>query len=755
MNKGKRYFYYLSLVLLLLQPGLNVMANATVIRKRSVDHPQDRISEDRLLLKPPSFLPSGMLFGQPSESPYQFTSLKRSMEPQEVLVGKELQQELALDPGNKSVESMEKWAIRMRRNSVSQTSQTEDEKQPNVSEPETEKPIDTDPETPKLNESTGEDRKAEDPQPQDLGSKVSTLQDPKPEDFNSEIIKPEDLIPAESKYQDRQPEDMKLKTPTPKPVDLAMTSLISQLDQTLRIEDKATTASKMVEVPSGYKLDLEVGPEDFYKMREQCKLLDKRKRAAGLLPMSTKQYQRYGFRPEELLSAGALYSPNAKPSNLTNKLHPFLHRSRFDDTPDTIYDQLVPGLRLATMFMTQPICCQYWVTLANGPRKHDFKTSNRLGRACLRISKDVPLTLENATEIIEYIKKLDDASIIHFTFRKNLYLHTPKDVLARTRPVCDVDFEIPEGLTFRPKRSHVCLHHDFYTAAKKLSRLKHPDPALLLRFNFFLACNILHEMAHAVNVAHCYSQQSGGLEAGVDYNEPFLLNDSEAELGNAWENYMFGGRVAPINGRVDTSHGLSICDWPYVGLPKDTRPIVGLPPDFRRGSLIDTSMDDKQHIWRSIPMKFIENIQQTKTWEKQFDLTNDTKIFHIKRNGAISITMNRFTTMPWSEELRIVSESLAEGFANDPDDGPPTKKRVIGTGKAVRTDIFGRTLGDESEEDVEGKKGPKKPVKGSGLQGTKTKQRGHESKHLKLLRIRNSDKKKRQEAAERRNAGPH
>lgn len=739
----------------LVQPGQNMMANATVIRKGFVDHPQDRITEDRLLSKPPPFLPSGMLLGQPSGSPYMFTPLKTRMGPREVLVGKESQQELALDPGDTSVESMEKWAIRMRRTSVPQHSQAEDEKQPKVSEPETEKPVDPDPQTPKHKESNGEDQKAEGPQPQDLKPGVSTLQEPKPEDSKPEFIKTEDLIPEDPKYQDRKPEDSKLNTPPPDPVDLTMTSLIGQLDQTLRIEDKATTASKMVEVPSGYKLDLEVGPEDFYKLREQCKLLDKRKRAAGLLPMSTKQYQRYGFRPEELLSAGALYSPNAKTSNLNNKLHPFFHRSRFDDTPDIIYDQLVPGLRLATMFMTQPICCQYWVTLANGQRKHDFKTSNRLGRACLRIYKDVPLNLENATEIIEYIRKLDDASIIHFTFKKNLYLNTPKDVLARTRPVCDVDFEIPEGLTFRPKRSHVCLHHDFYTAAKKLSRLKHPDPALLLRFNFFLACNILHEMAHAVNVAHCYSQQTGGLGAGVGYNEPFLLSDSEAELGNAWENYMFGGRVAPINGRVDTSHGLSICEWPYVGLPKDTRPIVGLPPDFRRGSLIDTALDDKQHIWRSIPMKFIENIQQTKTWEQDFDLTKDTKIFHIKRNGAISITMNRFTTMPWSEELRIVSESLAEGFANDPDDGPPTKKREIGTGKAVRTDIFGRTVGDESEEDVEGKKGPKQPVKGSGLQGTKTKQRGHESKHLKLLRKRNSDKRKRQEAAERRNAGPH
>ena len=665
--------------------------------------------------------------------------------------GDEVQTQMPVEPGKSPVERVENSVIRRQRIPVPKISKTEDEKQPKDPSLQTPKPVDLEPGflVPK-----GLERKP----PSRGGSRIknSASGDQAPTGADSEDKIHKKGKAREQKHEDIQLEVSKAKIPPPSAADLAMSSLIGQLDQTLKIEDKATTASKMVEVPSGYKLDLELGTEEFYKVQADCKLLDKRKRAAGLLPMSTKRYQRYGFRPEELLSAGALYSPNAKPSNLTNELHPFFHRSRFDDTPDFIYDQLVPGLRLATMFLTQPICCQYWVTLAKGQRKTDWNTSNRLGRNCLRISKDIPMTLENAVEVIEYIKSLDNASIIHFAFKEDLYIHAPKDVLARTMPICDVDFEIPGGLTFRPKRSHVCLHHDFYTAANKLSKLRHPDPALILRFNFFLACNILHEMGHAINVAHCYAQQTiGGLNSAIDYNEPFLLDDTEAELGCAWEKYMFGGRVAPINGRVDTSHGLSICDWPFVGLPKDFPPVVGLPLDFRRGSLAEAVMDNKQHILYSIPMKFIENIQQMSTWQQRFDL-KDTKFFHVKRDGAVSISMNRFTTMPWAEELRIVHESLTSLATSPNVDGePPAKKRETASGKAVRTDVWGTTFNDDTDDNVKGKSEGKKAVKGAGLQGTKTKVKGLQSRHRQQVRAKNIEKRKRQEEAEKRNAGPH
>ena len=731
------------------------MASASVARRASLDLPQNNNFTDEFRIMP-----------SPLTIPVNFAlSAKKRIEPRNGSIENDSQPESPVEPDGSAVELMEEWIFRLKKKYTSQLSQTEDEKQPEDFTQVMESPKQNKlrRENLQLGHSQTENSNLQNSTPRSPKHKSSKLKKVKLENASSGNAKSINRKRKELGYVELTPKIRKAKTAPPltPAVDEAMSSLISQLDQTLKIKDKATTASRMVEVPSGYKLDLEVGPDEFYKMREECKFLDKRKRAAGLLPMSTKRYQRYGFRPEELLSAGALYSPNARSSNLTNDLHPFFHRRRFDDTPDIIYDQLVPGLRLATMFLTQPVCCQYWVTLAQGQRTHDVAMSKKLGRKCLRIPENVPLTMKNAREVIEYIKKLDEASIIHFSFRKDLYLNRPKDVLARTRPVCDVDFEIPEGLAFRPKKSHVCLHHDFYTAAHKLSKLVHPDPALILRFNFFLACNILHEMAHAINVAHCYSQQTGGLGAGIDYNEPFLLDDTEAELGNTWEKQMFGGRVAPINGRVDTSHGLSICDWPYVGLPKDVPPIVGLPSSFRRGSLVYTAMDNKQHIWRSIPMTFVEYIQQMSTWEQEFDLATDTSQFHIKRTGAVSITMNRFTTMPWAEELRLVVEQLARPFARSADDDgdePPTKKRETGTGKAVRTDIFGRMVVDrevESQEDVKGIKDNAPAFKAPGLQEIKTKHRGRQSRHLKMVRARNGERRRRQAEAEKRNAGPH
>lgn len=81
-------------------------------------------------------------------------------------------------------------------------------------------------------------------------------------------------------------------------------------------------------------------------------------------------------------------------------------------------------------------------------------------------------------------------------------------------------------------------------------------------------------------------------------------------------------------------------------------------------------------------MKYIEKLFQTKTWQREFDL-KEWKTFHIPRDGAISLNFNTFTTMPWSEELRVAKEELEESLAIADPDQPAAKKREIATGQAV------------------------------------------------------------------------
>ncbi|KAL8941801.1 MAG: hypothetical protein Q9216_002039 [Gyalolechia sp. 2 TL-2023] len=426
--------------------------------------------------------------------------------------------------------------------------------------------------------------------------------------------------------------------------------LVDQLDRT-NIQTAAPSTSKIIEVPKGYELGMAFNISTFYDLRSDFRKLDKRKRDLGIIPKSTRG-QKHGFRPEELLWYGAIDLKDCKPSNLTNEIHPLLCRDSFDDTPDNVYDQLAPGLRLATFFLSHPACMQFWVTLAKGERRVDHEMSRRCGKTRHRISRNVPMTEQNVGEVIEYMKNLGTAKTIHFTFTPGLAFGGDA-AFGIARTICDYQSEGSDSRQFGGLQcSNVRLHSDFYIIAKKLSTMKYPDPAQKLRFNFIFATLIVHELAHAIELSQWRNR------APSPY-EPFLLHHNEAELGRMWESYVFGGQIAPINDRVDGIYGVATWNWPR---------------SFGE-------MDPERTICHALPMKYIENLQQTTTWEHDYDL-KDWRVFHIPRDGATSIYMNSVTTVSWTEEERAAKEALQERQLQDLEE-PAQKKRETADGHAV------------------------------------------------------------------------
>lgn len=141
-----------------------------------------------------------------------------------------------------------------------------------------------------------------------------------------------------------------------------------------------------------------------------------------------------------------------------------------------------------------------------------------------------------------------------------------------------------------------------------------------------------------------------------------------------------GGTVHPINAAVDCRDGIGTWDWPEVS----AEAACG------------------QSLKYAVPMSYIESLFQMGTWQREFDLRN-WKTFHIPRTGAISVNMNNFTTMPWSEEVRAAKEEFEESLnAADPDE-PAAKKREIATGEAV---ISSPRCGEELESKVKGVRAP-------------------------------------------------
>ena len=277
-------------------------------------------------------------------------------------------------------------------------------------------------------------------------------------------------------------------------LDPEVEALIMRINENVVIRDVATKNPQSILVPKGYLVDNEVKPSKFYETRGEVRDHVKKRKREGILPRQSKKQwrnERHGFRAQEVNWNGAVHLEGCKPSNLSNDIHPLFDRSNFDDTPDAIYDQLLPGLQLATMFLTQKICMQFWVTLAMGDRRDDAEMTSRNGKLSQRIDKHVELTEERARTVIEHINAIGKSKLIHFRFR-----HKLEGVWGTSAPICEyrgIEREY-HGLKGDLVRSIVRIHSDYYIIAKKLSQLKYQEISQKLRFNFLFAVLIIHEL---------------------------------------------------------------------------------------------------------------------------------------------------------------------------------------------------------------------------------------------------------------------
>ena len=475
--------------------------------------------------------------------------------------------------------------------------------------------------------------------------------------------------------------------------DREMDFLAQRMHDSVVIKDVPIKNSRWIQVPKGYIVDLEVRPAKHYKARDHMRTqVNKRKRETTLPETSQRGWREeiQGFRPEEMVWNGAIGFKHCEPepSNLTNDIHPLFDRSCFDDTPDAIYDQLIPGLQLATLFVTQPICMQFWVTLAMGKRRHDPEMSALDGRPAPRIDSHLELTEGRAKTVIDLINKLGRDKLVHFRFNNRLQtVNNSKDAgyaYAVSAPICDytgIDTEY-HGVNQSLVRSIIKFHSDYYIVAKKLSQLKFPEPSQKLRFDFGLAVLMVHELAHSIEGIHfrgrpdqwALFQQSGY------YREPYWLDWGESECGRAWEQTMFGGHLQPTNGRVDGSHGIAVADWPFGDSANNPSP--------------------KSHRWWTVSMEYIEWIFRKETWAQRFDLQH-SHVFHIPRDGATSLCINSFTTMHPAEEWRVAKEEAAALVALSNAE-PAKKKRVKALGgteekRPKATDVIKQAVAADSQ----------------------------------------------------------
>ncbi|TKA78366.1 hypothetical protein B0A49_00699 [Cryomyces minteri] len=347
--------------------------------------------------------------------------------------------------------------------------------------------------------------------------------------------------------------------------------------------------------PENYLMDMEY----FVQRREYRKKM-------GIKPLALKgQHLKHGFDPVQVIRKHAINSwtgNTTHPSDLDIAIHPIFRVENFDACPQGIYDVLKPALRLSSLFLTSRATAPFFHTLIFGQRERCNEMSELEGVNCFRIREDVPWVAERATWLDDFLKSL--ANKIHFQFKLQ---PEAKPLYGSCDVICDykTKYTPPDGGLCLNTR--VCLHADFYTTAARLSLLKrNADPAMVLRFNFFLAVNLTHEIAHFLEISH---------NAGA----------------------VLGGRVHPISQRIDCAYGLATFDWP----PK----------------ALDAPAED---VYYTVPMEYVERMQRRETWAQDFAAA-DWTVFHIPRSGARSLGYCAFNMIVWADEAHA-------GIVDDLDD---------------------------------------------------------------------------------------
>lgn len=73
------------------------------------------------------------------------------------------------------------------------------------------------------------------------------------------------------------------------------------------------------------------------------------------------------FSTEEIWRSGSLEWSFARPSTLTNEIHPLFVHSSWKDLSKADYDLIVPALRLSSRFITESRILHFWHAILFGP----------------------------------------------------------------------------------------------------------------------------------------------------------------------------------------------------------------------------------------------------------------------------------------------------------------------------------------------------------------------------------------------------
>ncbi|MBE7179654.1 MAG: hypothetical protein INR71_00315 [Terriglobus roseus] len=505
--------------------------------------------------------------------------------------------------------------------------------------------------------------------------------------------------------------------PLPRPLYAAfaveMERLVSSLTST-SLTDTNLLANPLIDVPQGFGMQLVCYSKDFGSLIAKAKRMETSIFHMGFSHKHKRDddnvERKYGFDPCEILKRNAVHFPpgfTSYRSTLVNEVHPILLPENFHGCPAQIYDQLVPGLRLATHLLVHRSTAHFWHTIAFGERKLDEALTITHGRPCFRLESALTYSEEDAERFKTFLTSVAPNVHIHFS----LWPLAKQEGLYAGMAIVG-DYKRGERQSSRDeerRKCRICLHTDFYTTAARLAKLQSPDPSLILRFNFFVAITICHEIAHLVEMNGSHESARAGREAywGQSSRRP--------EMGSAFEEAVFGGKVHPIGARVDCAWGCTVYDNPDTPERGRSRPAHLVDGERREGAdggeqlglLCDLTK------FYTVPMDYMARLQQKETWDAgafDEDDLDAGKALLIPRNGAQAVSVPVFDMVVWEDEaLNPVSdenEGLKTPFRRMQSSGGIEKWEELKAEKPRSKEVsmagldldFGESIGEEGAD---------------------------------------------------------
>jgi hypothetical protein len=404
-------------------------------------------------------------------------------------------------------------------------------------------------------------------------------------------------------------------------MDACIDKLVRDLPDVLSYDDVLSFTPSTIEVPKDFGLQLSISINHHLAQVADRKALEKYRRLLGHRKDASKRKQvRLGFDPVELIKKQAVTFLEKVPDpvcTLDNEIHNIFRIDNWHGCPDAIYEVLKPALQLATLLLTSRATAHFWQTLVFGKREPCEETSKLYGQPCFRIRETVEWSEERQQTFKNFLENQIDT--VHFYFHHDPL--PPETAYASMGLVKDYKNGLMRKLNEKCHTSRICLHSDFYTTAKKLSLLQYPEPAMVLRFNLFLAICLAHEISH-------FCEVSGPHHDHPLLSEPevFFEENMWTESGIAFELKVFGGRIHPLSSRIDCSFGLACLDYPLKEL-----------------------YDKDDNILYALPMDYVLKLQQKTTWERDFN-ESGADVFFVPRTGGRSFEINGTNLMIWEDE---------------------------------------------------------------------------------------------------------